>query len=1133
MKETWLAHQRVYCRYPDLTDNFFVFVSDDDLWRVNLHERTARGEGEDEAPLRAFRLTTNSAFISNPKISPDGQHIAYECTESGDKEIYVMPSDGGLTKRVTYKGRSLLYGWTAAGHLRVASQYGRYGSLGLYTITTTGQELACDEYGMVSAYAKTSYGEVVARNPGDIARWKGYRGGLIGEIWTKPVGHSSFSKIMPDSRSNLCNVVCQDDRIYFISDRGGRGDIYVTDFSGSAVVQLTTTPSMYIRAFALHRQRLLYACGGELYLQSIPADLGLASQPQHTAAAVVPWALNIRVSSSFDQVRSRFIDPQKYLQSFAPSYTGAHIMVVVRGALYAMEPWTSSARRVALPAGLVRARKVFGFGQKSTSRSGSSRSSAQSGSASAQHDSGKDFLAVAVNEQGEDRLIHLLWNAKQRQYTSTILHENSIGKIWTLKAAQNQDFVILATLRYELWHFDLNAKKLHLIARHNEPVDHIDIANEWVSYSAHHKLLQEVYLYHIPSRQRQLLFKGTESEHAPTFDRTDHLLYLFSHRDLQITEGSYTHIMTPLSGAMPYVLTLDKTTTSLLQRPKLFVEKSTSPPSQAAAPAASSAPGPAGTTAASGDQAAAPWFDLRDIESRLEALPLRRARWHSIYAADDKIFFLEDIDLTAEHGEDTGAQNYRLHSYTKSTGEVQALDQVNQLILTGDGQYFLCLVGRELLLTPVDEKITLAEGESMSKSRSKRIDLSRIRHQINPKQEWDQMLVEALYLQQENLHNEAAKPDYAGILACYRPLVELVHTRSEFSDLIQDMQGELKTSHCYEYRGDYVKKPTYQPCGYLGGTLRYRKSKRAFVIEALQRGERWNAATRSPLLGPGVALSEGDEILQIDGQALRSTHELDQYLNNRASTAVELTIRRTSQGSFHPSYLTSSLSAHKSASTHRCTITTLPQHSELSYHDWVRRNREFVTERSQGTVGYLHIPDMSEFGLTEFYKQYLKELDHPKLIVDVRYNRGGFVSEIIINHLASKAIASQRGKWVAQPLNYPTYSAPQHMVCLINGYAGSDGDIFSQAFKDLSLGTLVGTRTWGGVIGIWPRLALIDGTYTSQPEFSFVFHNNQRVLENEGALPHVTVDITPDQWQQHLDAQLEEAIKQFELPSSS
>lgn len=1109
--------QQVYIRHPDLGSDFFVFVSDDDLWRVDFKA----GPDDISEALTAYRLTTNSAQVSHPKISKDGESIAYESTESGEKEIYVIGSKGGLTHRVTYKGTASLYGWTDEGNLLITSQYGRYGSLGLYTISPSGEQINCQEFGMVSAYAQTPYGDMVARNPADIAYWKDYRGGKIGEIWTKPTGADGFSRILSDSRAHLCHVVCVGEWITFISDRDGCGEIYATDFLGSQVHQITSSRTSYVRSFSIMDSRLLYMSAGRLWLQTFAGT-------QKTSPA---RELSIIVPSSFEQARPRFIQAKHYLQSFAPSYSASVIMTVIRGTVYVMNPWIGPAQRIHLGAEFVRARQVYGFGQKpAPAKNSSKKISTQP------HEQGRDFLVVAVNTLGEDRLIHLVWDPQHRQYHPKVLYDQSLGKIWRVKGANNQEFVLISTLRYELWHLCIKTSKCHLITRCDRAVDHMNISpdHQWVAYSAENKILYETYLYHVEKHTQQKLFPSVKSDtdQVPTFDCQENLLYLFSDRDIKLTESGYPYFLTSLYESRPYVLTGNKVTASLLDRSMILFDSSGSDSvqkdenqnqdkhndkDQEHHKDQTQSTSPSQDHNHDSPQDPQITFDFRDIESRLEALPLEHRRWSQIYSTANKIFFLEESPQSDDE------DSYELHSYTKSTGEVSRTgDRLNHLILSGDGKSFLARAQGQLILCGVDEKIT---SDDNSKSKPKIINLSRVRHQIDPKQEWDQMLVEALYLQKENLLNDASRPNYDEILNRHRALIPHVHTRSEFSDLIWDMQGDLKTSHCYEYRGDYHKKPTYQPCGYLGAQLSYHQKKKCFVISYIQRGEPWNAKSRSPLLGPGVALSEGDEIHTIDGQRFQSIVDLDQYLDHRASTDVALYVKRTKSGSFHHSYKKPTQKSSHVFS--HCRIKTLARHSELSYHDWVQRNREYVSQQSKGKVGYLHIPDMSEFGLTEFYKHYLKEIDHSQLIVDIRYNRGGSVSEIIINHLASKAIASQHGKWMSHIQPYPLYSAPQQIVCLINGYAGSDGDIFSQAFKDLGLGTLVGTRTWGGVIGIWPRISLVDGTTTSQPEYSFVFHKDKHVLENEGVVPDVTVEITPDDWQNKIDPQLDQALKIF------
>ena len=189
-------------------------------------------------------------------------------------------------------------------------------------------------------------------------------------------------------------------------------------------------------------------------------------------------------------------------------------------------------------------------------------------------------------------------------------------------------------------------------------------------------------------------------------------------------------------------------------------------------------------------------------------------------------------------------------------------------------------------------------------------------------------------------------------------------------------------------------------------------------------------------------------------------------------------------------------------------------------------NRRHVHEATEGRVGYVHIPDMGPRGYAEFHRGYLAEVERDALIVDVRYNGGGHVSALILEKLARRRLGYDVTRWGgATP--YPTESVGGPLVAITNEYAGSDGDIFSHSFKLMKLGPLIGKRTWGGVIGIWPRHALVDGTITTQPEFSFWFEDVGWNVENYGTEPDIEVDITPQDYREGRDPQLERAIQEI------
>jgi tricorn protease len=201
-------------------------------------------------------------------------------------------------------------------------------------------------------------------------------------------------------------------------------------------------------------------------------------------------------------------------------------------------------------------------------------------------------------------------------------------------------------------------------------------------------------------------------------------------------------------------------------------------------------------------------------------------------------------------------------------------------------------------------------------------------------------------------------------------------------------------------------------------------------------------------------------------------------------------------------------------------VKTLRDESQARYREWVDNNRRQVHETTEGRVGYVHIPDMSAFGYSEFHRYYLAESEREGLIVDVRFNGGGNVSQLLLEKLARRRIGYDQPRY-GEVVPYPMHSVLGPMVALTNEFAGSDGDIFCHAFKMLDLGPLIGKRTWGGVIGIWPRHSLVDGTYTTQPEFSYWFEDVGWAVENYGTDPDIEVEIRPQDYVAGRDTQLE------------
>src|SRR2546430_3490181 len=367
------------------------------------------------------------------------------------------------------------------------------------------------------------------------------------------------------------------------------------------------------------------------------------------------------------------------------------------------------------------------------------------------------------------------------------------------------------------------------------------------------------------------------------------------------------------------------------------------------------------------------------------------------------------------------------------------------------------------------------------------------------------MFREAWRLQTEHFWVEdMSGVDWAEVYDRYLPLVDRVSTRAEFSDLLWELHGELGTSHAYEAGGAYRPGPDVQQ-GYLGVDWVTDPDTGGYRIGRILTGDLWDAKATSPLNRPGIDVREGDEVVAVNGIAVGGPVTPGELLANLAEQEVLWTVRRNG------------------GVQHQVTVRALAGERPARYRDWSEGNRSLVHERTGGRVGYLHVPDMSSGGFAEFHRGYLVEFDKEALIVDIRDNGGGRVSALLLEKLSRRRIAYDYPRW-GVPEPYPAESPRGPLVAITNETAGSDGDIFSHAFKVMGLGTLIGKRTWGGVIGIWPRHALADGTVTTQPELSFAFDDVGWQVENYGTDPDIEVDYRPQDYASGYDPQLDCAI---------
>lgn len=387
--------------------------------------------------------------------------------------------------------------------------------------------------------------------------------------------------------------------------------------------------------------------------------------------------------------------------------------------------------------------------------------------------------------------------------------------------------------------------------------------------------------------------------------------------------------------------------------------------------------------------------------------------------------------------------------------------------------------------------------------------LGGLRLTVNLAQEWQQIYTEAWrqmrdFFYAPNMHGT----DWKGLKAKYAPLVAHVNHRNDLTYIIGELIGELNVGHAYVGGGDRPEAERVQT-GLLGATLERAKNGASYKFVTITDGANWSSNLRSPLTEAGVDVSTGDFLLAVNGIPVSELQTPFEELMGTAGRQVELLVNTTPEL--------------KGARTVR--VVPLADESELNYYAWVQKNIDYVTDKTNGKVGYLHVPDMGPKGLNEFVKHFYPQLNKAGLIIDVRGNGGGNVSPMLIERLQREiAMVSMARNTSPYPNPFQTHIGPK--VCLMDRYSASDGDLFPYRFKFYDLGPLIGERSWGGVVGIRGSLPFVDGGYLRKPEFAPYDAQGERwIIEGYGVDPDIVVVNDPHDEFKGKDAQLDKGIE--------
>jgi tricorn protease len=643
-----------------------------------------------------------------------------------------------------------------------------------------------------------------------------------------------------------------------------------------------------------------------------------------------------------------------------------------------------------------------------------------------------------------------------------------------------------------------------------------------------------IYLYSLDQKKQFPVTSGMQPDYNPAFDQNGKYLYFFSDRtfgnpgfsnfELNFTYSNTTGI---------YAVTLAADTPSPFS-PESDEEKGASAKDQPRPPLPPGAGG-AGErgkpgTGSAGEQTAKPAdqkpaddaqkdeaqkaqpkaddakpqvkpikVDVQNIGRRIVNIPVPVGSYNGLLASKDKFFYLANPPAGPAP---PGPPSRTLHLFDMNKRE-------DTVVLTGISSYDINMGGDKIIYSagPVFGIIDVMKpGQKVGDGK---LDLSGLEMRLDPRAEWKQIFDEAWRIERDFYYDPTMRGlDWAAIKKRYEAELPNLAHRADLNYLIGEMIAELSTSHAYVSGGDIPNVPRVG-VGLLG--VDYEISNGYYRFKKIFVGDNSSNDTRSPLTEPGVQVREGDYLIAVNGKPLRANENPYAPFENTVNKQVIIKVND------------------KPSEEGARTVTVRPVGSETSlrYLDWMETNRRKVAEATGGRCGYMHVPDTAIPGITEFAKAFYAQLDKDALIIDERWNGGGFIPDFFTERLKRKNlnyIAPREGR----DQKIPSASIQGPKVMIINEYAGSGGDAFPYYFRAEGIGTIIGKRTWGGLVGIAGGLPMIDGGSVTAPTIAFWAVENGRsewIAENKGIDPDIEVDSRPDLMRNGNDPQLEKAIQ--------
>ncbi|HUP48026.1 MAG TPA: PDZ domain-containing protein [Thermoanaerobaculia bacterium] len=1032
-------------RQPDIHGDKIAFVYAGDIWVVDVRGGEAR------------RLTSDAGMEYFPKFSPDGRFIAFTGEYSGSVQVFVIPTEGGTPRQLTFYNDvgpmpprggidNRILDWTPDGQHILFLPHRLPWSDRMaqpYIVPVAGgmeKALAIPEAGG-GMYSPDGTKIVYTPIEREFRTWKRYRGGRAQDVWIYDLARNTAEQITHDPATDN-QPVWVGETIYFTSDReDGKLNLWSYDLRTRQSRKVTRHLDYDVLWPSSDRSQIVYESGGSIW----------RFDPSTAHSERVP----IRVSGDFRNTLPRFQNVKSNIDWYSISPTGARALFAARGDAFTAPAKHGEIRNLTQTPGIRERDPVWSPDGKSiaylSDRSGE----------------GYEIYVRPADDPGAER-----------QLTRG-------GKAWKFTALWSPDSRMLA--------FSDKDRNLNLLDVASGAVTAVDRDeygdirhyrwapdSRWITYTKSDQAqFGSIYVYSVPDKRVHRLTSGMTHDLEPVFDPKGRYLYFRSNRDFNLTFSAweFNYVYTDPIRVYAGILAADG--------PPLLLPQS----DEETSGATTTAPAPpAANDKKKADEKVVVRIDPAGFEQRVRAIPGSPGIYHSLDALSSGVLYM--------HGP-SGKQALKLYNID---------DRKEETILEVLRGYELS-ANREKLIARIGDDYAIVNAKPGQKPGESTLALDRLEMKIDPRAEWAQQFTDAWRILRDwfydpNMHGV----DWDLMRERYGQLVPHVAHRADLDYVLGELGGELNAGHVYvQTPGEWQIKRVDN--GLLGAEIVLDPSG-YYRIQKIFPGQNWDDRYRSPLTEAGVKVSQGDFILAVDGTTTRGVDNFYRLLENKANRVVTLTVN----------------SRPDMTGARQERVRPIAQETNVRYLDWVQSRRDMVDRLSGGRIGYIHLPNTGREGNEELFRAFYPQVGKEALIIDDRYNGGGFIPDRMIEVL-SRDVLNYIVRRNARPTSTPAYAHDGPKAMLINGYSASGGDALPYYFRKRGLGPIIGTRTWGGLIGISGNPPLMDGGSVTVPQFRFLDTEGLWMVEGVGVPPDIEVVDRPDQVAAGRDPSLEKAVE--------